>query len=154
MPTQYDAPPFPDSAAEKPEGSGAETKKEPRLYWLKLKEGFFDSKYIKALRAAENGDRLTIVYLAMQLKALKTDGILNYAKIMPSVEEEIALDINESVETVRAALEQLERLGLIEVWDDKSIFMACKRELTDFGSETAAAERMRRSRNRARKSEL
>ena len=124
------------------------TKKEPRLYWLKLKEGFFDSKYIKALRATENGDRMTIVYLAMQLKALKTNGILNYSEIMPSVEEEIALDINENVETVRAALSQLERLGLIEVWDDKSIFMACKRELTDFGSETAAAARMRRSRKK------
>ena len=32
-----------------------ETKKEKRYFWIKLKEGFFDDKYIKAIRAQPNG---------------------------------------------------------------------------------------------------
>lgn len=123
-------------------------KAEKRYYWLKLKDGFFDSKYIKALRALENGDRLTIVYLSMQLKALKADGLISYDQIMPSVEEEIALDINEDVKVVKNALLQLQRLNLVEIWDDQTVYMACKQELVDYGSESASAERKRRSRSK------
>lgn len=49
-----------------------------RYYWLKLKEDFFDEKYIKALRKLPQGDSQVIVYLKMQLKSLKTEGIINY----------------------------------------------------------------------------
>ena len=135
-----DAPAVPQSAEAK--------SKKKLYYWLKLKEGFFDSKYIKALRARENGDKMTIVYLSMQLRALKTDGMLKYTEIMPSFEEEIALDINESVEVVKSTLEQLKQLNLIEVWDNSTVYMVCKQELLDYGSETATAERMRKSRSK------
>lgn len=128
--------------------SAPKRKPEKRYYWLKLKDGFFDSKYIKALRAGENGDRITIVYLSMQLRALRADGFLKYDEIMPSFEEEIALDINEDVEIVKQALSSLQKLNLIEIWDDKTVYMACKQELLDYGSETAAAERKRRSRQK------
>ena len=128
------------------EGSGK--RKEPVYYWLKLKDGFFDSKYIKALRARANGDRMAIVYLSMQLKALKTNGILKYSEVMPSYEEELALELNEDVEVIKSTLANLEQLNLVEIWDDKSVYMVCKQELLDYGSETAAAERMRAKRSR------
>jgi hypothetical protein len=41
-----------------------------------------------------------IVYLKMQLKALKTDGLLKYEKIMPNFSEEIALILDEDVNAV------------------------------------------------------
>ena len=52
-----------------------------RYYWLKLRENFFDEKYIKALRRLPDGDALCIVYLKMQLKSLQTEGIINYERI-------------------------------------------------------------------------
>ena len=47
-----------------------------RYYWLKLQDGFFTSKRIKKLRRLAGGDTYTIIYLKMQLLAMKTDGVL------------------------------------------------------------------------------
>lgn len=46
---------------------------EKRYFWLKLKDDFFDKKYIKALLKLPQGDSLTVIYLKMQLKSLKTE---------------------------------------------------------------------------------
>ena len=45
-----------------------------RYFWFKLFDDFFQSKRIKKLRNLAGGDTYTIIYLKMQLKALKTDG--------------------------------------------------------------------------------
>ena len=47
---------------------------EKRYYWLRFKDDFFDSKRIKKLRKMAGGDTYVIIYLKMQLKALRTDG--------------------------------------------------------------------------------
>lgn len=117
-----------------------------RYYWLRLKEGFFDDKNIKFLRRQPNGDRLVIVYLQMQLKSLKTEGIIKYDKILPSCEEEIALELDEDATIVSSAIEQLLRLGLIEKCDDQSIYMTALQEL--IGNESDSAERVRKHRER------
>lgn len=44
---------------------------EKRYFWLKLKEDFFDEKYIKALKRLPQGDSLIIVYLKCNFIALK-----------------------------------------------------------------------------------
>ena len=49
-----------------------------RYYWLKLKDDFFSSKRIKKLRNMAGGDTYTIIYLKMQLLAMKTDGVLTW----------------------------------------------------------------------------
>ena len=50
-----------------------------RYYWLKLKDDFFRSKRIKKLRGMERGDRLVILYLKLQLIAMKNDGVIVYS---------------------------------------------------------------------------
>ena len=73
-----------------------------KYYWLRLKEGFFDSKHIKFLRSQENGDRMCIVYLQLQLKSLRSVGVIHYDKLLPSCTEEIAFDLGEPVEIVNS----------------------------------------------------
>lgn len=133
-----------DVDAEKP----ISAKKEKRYFWLKLMDGFFDDKSIKLLRAQENGDKMVIVYLLLQLKALKSEGIINYLSIMPSIEEEIAVDIGENVDLVKKTVEFLVKLNLVEVLDDSALYMITKKELLDYGSESASAERVRRHREK------
>jgi len=115
-----------------------------RYYWLKLKEGFFDDKNIKYLRKLPDGDKLVIIYLRMQLYSLKTEGIINYSCILPSCEEELALALNEDIETVTSALNALVKLKLVEIWDNETIYMAAMQEF--IGSEGSSAERVRRHR--------
>lgn len=115
-----------------------------RYYWLKLKEDFFDEKYVKALRKLPQGDSLAIVYLKMQLKSLKTDGVIKYDRIMPNPTEELALFLDENENVVELAVEALIRFGVIERLDNDTLYMAA---LQDYiGSETQNAERVRKHR--------
>ena len=65
-----------------------------RYYWLKLKDDFFTSKRIKKLRNQAGGDTYTIIYLKMQLLAMKTDGVLTWTGLEENFAEELALDLD------------------------------------------------------------
>lgn len=117
-----------------------------KYYWLKLKEDFFDEKYIKALRKLPDGDALTIVYLKMQLKSLKTEGIIQYDHILPSAEEELALVLDEDVNIIRLTLSAIINMGLVEQWENDTLYMVAMQNL--IGSETAVAERVRKHREK------
>lgn len=117
-----------------------------RYFWLKLKDDFFTSKRIKKLRKLAGGDTYTIIYLKMQLKALKTDGTLKWSGLEDNFADELALDLDESPDNVRITLQYLLSCGLIETSDDISFFLPYAVE--NVGSETAAAQRMRDMRGR------
>jgi len=117
---------------------------ERRYFWLKLKEDFFESKRIKKLRRLAGGDTLTIIYLKMQLKSIKTDGVLTYSGLENSFAEELALDLDEAPEDVGLLLNYLLSVGLIETSDQINFLLPYAVEST--GSEGVSAERMRTAR--------
>lgn len=117
-----------------------------RYYWLKLKEDFFDSKRIKKLRRLAGGDTFTIIYLKMQLKAMKSDGYLQFDGLEKTFAEELALDIDEEPENVQVTLSYLISCGLIETSDDLTFFLPFSVENT--GSEGSSTKRVREYRAR------
>ena len=70
-----------------------------KYYWLQLKEDFFRQKEIKMLRRIAGGDTYTIIYLKIMLMSLKDEGKILYEGIGLNFAEEIALEIDEEVET-------------------------------------------------------
>ena len=119
---------------------------ENRYYWLKFRSDFFDSKRIKKLRNMAGGDTYTIIYLKMQLKALKTDGILTFTGVEEDFSDELALDLDERPDDVRVTLMFLLQYGLCECSDNIHYFLPWVAENT--GSETASTQRVREYRNR------
>ena len=119
---------------------------EKRYYWLKFKDDFFDSKRIKKLRKLAGGDTYVIIYLKMQLKALRTDGVLEFTGVEENFADELALDIDESPEDVRMVLGYLMTYGLCECSDNIHYFLPYVVENT--GSETAGTQRWRDWKNR------
>lgn len=117
---------------------------EKKYFWLKLKDDFFDEKYIKALRRLPQGDSLVIVYLKMQLKSLKTEGLIKYEQILPDAVSELAMLLDEDENIVRLAIEALIKFGVIERWADETFYMLAMQDL--IGSETAEAVRVRKHR--------
>lgn len=115
-----------------------------KYFWLKLKDDFFDEKYIKALRRLPQGDSLVIVYLKMQLKSLKTEGIIKYEQILPDAISELAMLLDEDENVVRLATEALIRFGIVERWGNETFYMVAMQQLV--GSETASAARVRKHR--------
>lgn len=119
-----------------------------RYYWLKLQNDFFDSLRIKKLRKLAGGDTFTIIYLKMQLKSLKTNGILQYKGIEGSFEEEMALELDEEVENVKLTIAYLKSCGLLEISESDSDVYKLPYVNSNTGSETAVAQRVRDYRSR------
>ena len=119
---------------------------EKRYYWLKLYNDFFTSKRIKKLRKMAGGDTYTIIYLKLQLAALKTDGILTYTGLEGNFAAEIALDIDENENDVAMTLSYLLSVGLAETSDNVNFFFPyCE---LNTGSEGSSAIRQRACRER------
>lgn len=124
-----------------------------RYYWLRLYDDFFTSKRIKKLRALAGGDTYTIIYLKMQLKAIKDDGYLYFDSIMTDFAEELALDIDESPDDVRVTIQYLMSVGLLECSEDgEQYFLTYMPNL--IGSETASTQRSRDCRKRKKEQEM
>ncbi len=119
-----------------------------KYYWIKLKESFFDDRNIRFLRKQKDGYAMVCVYLMLQCRALKTEGLLNYRRIMPSLEDDVAFDIDVDVSIVKAALDWFEKLDLIERVDDNALLMSARDELIEIGKEGESAERVRKYRER------
>lgn len=117
-----------------------------RYYWLKLKEDFFTSKRIKKLRNMAGGDTYLIIYLKLQLKAMKTDGIIKFDHLEDNIADELALDLDENPDDIRATLIYLTNCGLAETSDTEQFFFPYAIE--NVGSENSSAQRVREYRER------
>ena len=117
-----------------------------RYYWLRLHDDFFGSFRIKRLRKMAGGDTYVVIYLKMQLKAMKTDGVLSWKGYEKDFVDELSLDLDEEPDNVRVTLAYLLNCGLAETSDNVNFFLPYAIENT--GSETSAAERMRKMRER------
>ena len=118
-----------------------------RYYWLKLREDFFESKRIKKLR--KMGETCLVIYLKMQLKSLKTDGIIEWAHVEDDFIDELALDLDEPADLVKRTLDFMIKQGLCEVSDEGQTY-TFPYVAYNTGSETASAQRSRDYRDRQR----
>lgn len=89
----------------------------------------------------ENGSDYVIIYQKMQLKSIKDNGLLSYIGLECTFEEEIALDIDEDPEKVKATVEFLLKYGMLEKIDSDRYLLPYTQG--NVGSETSAASRMR-----------
>lgn len=115
---------------------------EKRFYWLKLKEDYFNSPKIKKLRKIAGGDTYTIIYLKMQLLSVRNGGIIPFENIEPTLEEELALKLDEDLENVKVTLSYLQTQSLLEANEDNQYLLI--EASNSIGSEGQSAERKRR----------
>lgn len=117
-----------------------------RYYWLRLHDDFFSSVRIKKLRRMAGGDTYVIIYLKMQLRAIRSDGVLSWKGYEQDFVDELALDLDEQPDDIRVTLAYLISCGLAETEDNVNFFLPYAVENT--GSETAVAKRVRDYRER------
>ena len=117
-----------------------------KYYWLKLQDGFFDSKRIKKLRKLAGGDTYTIIYLKMQLVAMKKGGVLEYTGLEKTFAEELALELDEEPENVSVTVHYLLSCGLLEESSESEYFVPYA--VMNTGSESTSTRRVREHRER------
>lgn len=91
-----------------------------------------------------NGKDYILFYLKLLLESVNHEGHLRFSETIPYNEQMLSVITNTNIDNVRSAMKVLIELKMIEVLEDSTIYMAEVLKMT--GSETASAERMRRSR--------
>jgi predicted phage replisome organizer len=119
---------------------------ETKYYYLKLKENFFDGEDQKVLESIKNGGRFQNLYLKMCCLSLKAGGKLIFKDVIPYDIEMLSTVLRVSVDTVKMGIEVFQRLKLIEVIDDGTIYMNDIQSLIGHGS----TESERKAKYRAR----
>lgn len=119
---------------------------EKRYYWMKLSDEFFRQKTIKKLRRTAGGNTYTIIYLKMLLMAMKQDGKLYFRGTGSTFYDELAFELDESVENVKITVMFLLKLNLMQQIGDREYFLKECSEVVD--SESASTVRSRKHRNK------
>lgn len=119
-----------------------------KYYYLKLKEGFFESDELKILQAMPDGYIYSDILLKLYLKSLRSDGRLMYKGIIPYTPSILATLTNHQIGTVEKALNIFKDLGLIEILDNGAIYML---DIQNFiGKSSTEADRQREYQKRIR----
>lgn len=119
--------------------------KEDRHYWLKISEDFFDDEAVAWLE--EKNPAYALFYLKLCLRAASNEGMLVRHvgdMFIPYEPKRLAEITHVDLDTAVVALQLMQRAGLAELRDDGAIYLAKVQAMT--GSETRAAQRMRRLR--------
>jgi predicted phage replisome organizer len=117
-----------------------------KYYWLKMEGNFFNQKEIRKLRRIAGGDTYVIIYLKMSLLSLKDDGKLYYEGVEDSFAEELAYELQESIENVEMTISYLRTHKMLESHNSDELYMNRIPEMT--GKETDSAKRKRQQRLR------
>jgi len=119
---------------------------EPKYYWLKLQDDFFKSRRIKKMRKLAGGDTFTIIYLKMQLVAMKKGGVLEYTGLEKTFADELALELDEDPDNVAITVSFLLNCGLLEETSATEYFVPYA--VLNTGKESASTKRVREHRER------
>lgn len=129
-----------------------ETRQEKKKYWLKLDKDFLKSPQMKVLKNMQNGKDYIIFYLSLMLESVETVGHLRFTSLVPYNDEMLSAITDTNVDIVRQAVKIFCELGLMQIFDDGTIFMPNVPQMT--GKESESAERVRRYREKLKKHEI
>ena len=119
-----------------------------RYYWFRLHKDFFQKKEIKRLRRVAGGDTYAVIYLKMLLRSIADGGKLYFDGYEETFVSELALDIDEDEQNVQITVNYLLKNGLLLECEADEYYLPEASNNT--GSETAAASRMRKLRNKSK----
>lgn len=119
---------------------------ETRNFWLQMVNDFYDSDRMLYLESRPNGQAFSLLYTKLLLKSVKTGGVLRLSEKLAYNNVMIASFTRIPVEIVDAAMELLESLDLVEIWEDGTVFLPELESMV--GSETIWAGKKRKMREK------
>ena len=118
-------------------------------YWMKMPIDFFDDPAIDWISDQKNGNDYIIFYLRLCLKSANMGGVLirNVGDMLIPYDVAKLAEIGRTdVDTAAVALKLFEQIGLIEILENKELYLSAVKDM--IGSETADAQRKRLNRQR------
>lgn len=116
---------------------------EKTRYWLKIDRDFLGSKAVKIIN--NRNPKLVLFYMSLMLESIPTIGHLRLSEKTPYDSELLSEAFDVDLDIATSGLELFQSLGLVEILEDGTIFMAQVPNMT--GKECDSAERVRNYRN-------
>lgn len=121
---------------------------EKRFYWLKLKRDFFKRHDIRIIESVPNGKDYVLFYLKLLLESIDHEGNLRFSDTLPYSADMLATITDTNIDIVRAAMKVLTEFGMVEILEDKTIYMTEVQKLIGSAVDNDNANRQRRFRER------
>ncbi|MFL2100065.1 phage replisome organizer N-terminal domain-containing protein [Desemzia sp. FAM 23989] len=123
-----------------------------KYYYIKLKENFFETEEMIVLESMPDGYKYSNILLKMYLKSLKHDGKVMLNERIPYNSSMLASVTRHSVGDIEKAVKLFKELGLIETFDNGTIFIS---DIQNFiGRSSTEAERKKEYRERIKNESL
>lgn len=117
-----------------------------KYYYMRLKEGFFDSEEMKLLESLPDGYLYSNILLKLYLMSLKKNGCLMFNDRIPYNAQMLATLTRHQIGTMEKALDVLRDFGFIEVLETGAMYML---DIQSFiGKSSTEADRKRQYRER------
>lgn len=97
--------------------------KTKKYYWLKLDRNFFKRHDIQVIEAMDNGKDYVLFYLKLLVESIDHEGQLRFNETIPYDEKMLSIITNTNVDIVKQAIKLFVNLNLMEVFDDKTIYL-------------------------------
>jgi predicted phage replisome organizer len=94
-----------------------------KYYWLKLDRNFFKRHDIRIIEEQTNGKDYILFYLKLLVESIDHEGQLRFSDTIPYDEKMLSVVTNTNIDIVRSAIKIFTELGLMEICDDKTIYM-------------------------------
>jgi predicted phage replisome organizer len=117
-----------------------------KYYFLKLPENFFEKDEIKIIEKMTNGDKYIVFYFKLLCKAIQAEGQLRLNQTIPYNDEMLATLTDTDIDVVRSAIKVFVSFGLLEIWDDQTIYMTQMQHLIGYSTPGAAKKKEQRLR--------
>ena len=120
---------------------------EKRYYWLKLQKDFFKRHDIRIIEEMENGKDYILFYLKLLVESVSHEGNLRFSDTIPYNDSMLSVVTNTNVDIVRSALKVFSELGMIEILEDKTIYLTEVEKMIGSASDNDNARRQQRFRD-------
>lgn len=127
---------------------------EGKFYWLKLKRDFFKRHDIQIIESMPNGKDYVLFYLKLLVESIDHEGQLRFSETIPYNADMLATITNTNVDIVRTAMKVFAEFGMVEVLEDKTIYMSEVQKLIGSAVDNDNANRQRRFREKKKEQAL
>ncbi len=118
-----------------------------KFYWLKLSRDFFKRHDIRIIESQENGKDYILFYLKLLVESIDHEGQLRFSDTVPYDEKMLSIIANTNVDIVRQAIKIFSELKLMEICDDKTIYMSETAKMLGYETDWARKKRLQRLSN-------
>jgi len=112
-----------------------------KYYWLKLERNFFKRHDVRIIEDMPNGKEYVLFFMKLLVESIDHEGQLRFNDPIPYNDQMLSTITHTNIDIVRSAIKLFQSLNLLELWDDKTIYIADTTKMLGQESEWAIKKR-------------